>query len=129
MKQKEAGFTLVELTVAILMIALVVGLVTSMFTMIRTTQRRTVRTETATRAAQLEMESLRNNSYSSLTAGQTIDFTSKLPAVLPRANGVVTVSEPNTELKRIDVSVSYYEGDQQQVVKISSLVGILGITQ
>jgi prepilin-type N-terminal cleavage/methylation domain-containing protein len=129
MKQKETGFTLVELLVSITLIGIVVTAVTTLFTSIQSVQRRTAYMETATREAQRQMESLRNNNYNNLTAGQTIDFTDELPEVLQNPSGTVTVSEPDPGLKRVDIQVVYYEGEQQQQVELSSLVGILGITQ
>lgn len=127
--QKESGFTLVELTVSITVIGIVITSVIGLFLTVQSTQRRTMYLESATRAAQREMESLRNNNYNNLVAGQTINFTSQLPTNLKQRKGTVTVSEPNDGLKRIDIAVEYYEGSDRQEVKLSSLVGILGITQ
>jgi type II secretory pathway pseudopilin PulG len=129
MKNKEAGYTHVELLVSLVIVGVVVSSVTMVFNTIQSTQRRTSYKESATRAAQREMESLRNNNYNSLIAGQTIDFTSQLPTSLKNRNGSVAVSEPYPGLKRVDITVTYYEGTSQQQVKLSSLVGILGITQ
>lgn len=120
---------LVELLVSLVVIGIVVGGVTVLFTSIQSTQRRTNNLEAATRAAQRQMESLRNNNYTNLTAGQTINFTAELPSSLANKSGTVAVSEPSPDLKRVDVSVVYYEGTTAREVKLSSLVGILGITQ
>lgn len=129
MFKKESGFTLVELLVSLSVIAVVIGTVVSLVLTVQNTQRSTSRMESATRAAQREVESLRNNNYTSLTAGTPIDFTGQLPDNLPRKKGTVTVSEPNDGLKRVNVTVEYYEGQSKKEVKLSSLVGILGITQ
>lgn len=129
MNRNDSGFTLVELLVSITLIGIVVTAVTTLFTSIQSVQRRTAYMETATREAQRQMESLRNNNYNNLTAGQTIDFSNDLPDTLQNPSGTVTVSEPDPGLKRVDIQVVYYEGDQQQQVNLSSLVGILGITQ
>lgn len=129
MFKNQLGFTLVELVASIAVIGIVTTSVVSLFGSIQSTQRRTAYMETATRAAQREMESLRNNNFNNLNAGETIDFTSQLPASLKNKSGTVVVTEPNSGLKRIDISVVYYEGTSQQEVKLSSLIGILGITQ
>jgi prepilin-type N-terminal cleavage/methylation domain-containing protein len=129
MNRKDAGFTLIELLVSLTLIGIVITGVTTLFTSIQSVQRRTAYMETATREAQRQMESLRNNNYNNLAVGQTIDFTNQLPSTLRGPSGTVTVSEPSPGLKRVDINVSYYEGDQQQQVNLSSLVGILGITQ
>lgn len=128
-QNKSDGFTLVELIVSITVIGIVTVSVVGLFLTVQSTQRRTVYLEGATRAAQREMESLRNNNYNNLVAGQTIDFTSQLPTSLKQGKGTVLVSEPNAGLKRIDITVEYYEGNNRLEVKLSSLVGILGITQ
>lgn len=129
MNKDNSGFTLVEMVAAIAIIGIVITSVVSLFGSIQSTQRKTAYMESATRAAQREMESLRNNNFNNLTAGQSIDFTSQLPSTLKNKNGTVTVSEPYTGLKRVDVTVTYNEGSTQKNVSISSLVGILGITQ
>lgn len=129
MSRKESGFTLVELIVSITIIGIVITSVVSLFLIVQSTQRRTVYLESATRAAQRQVESLRNNNYNNLVAGQTINFTSQLPANLKQSSGTVLVSEPSPGLKRVDVTVEYYEGTSRQEVKLSSLIGILGITQ
>lgn len=120
---------MVEVTVSLFVIGIVVGVVTSLFMSIQATQQRTAYMESATRAAQREMESLRNNNYNNLNAGQNVDFTNQLPPNLKRPNGTVAVSEPTAGLKRVDITVKYYDGSKEQSVKLSSLVGILGIKQ
>jgi hypothetical protein len=112
-----------------MVIGIVVTTVTGLLMLIQSTQRRTAYLETATRSAQLEMESLRNNDYNNLVAGETVNFTDRLPPSLKNKSGTMTVSEPLSGLKRIDISVVYYEGSSRQEVNLSSLVGILGITQ
>jgi prepilin-type N-terminal cleavage/methylation domain-containing protein len=129
LKNKEDGFTLVEIIVSIVVIGIVVTTVTGLMLLIQSTQRRTSYMETATRSAQLQMESLRNNNYNNLVVGENVDFTNQLPTSLKNKSGTVIVSEPYTGLKRVDISVVYSEGSTQQEVKLSSLVGILGITQ
>lgn len=127
--KNENGFTLVEIVVSILVIGVIVAFIVSLFSSIQLIQQQTSSMESATRAAQREMESLRNNNYSNLESGQTRDFTDKLPSNLNKGKGTVTIGEPDPGLKRVDIIVEYYEKDKKQEVKVSSLVGILGITQ
>lgn len=130
MKSLEAGFTIVELLVAIAIIGITVGSLTSMFISIRNVQQQTVYADTATRAAQREIETLRNDNYSSLTPGQTIDFTSQLPSDMPPgSSGSVKVSQPATDLRRVDVTVTYKSDGNQRNITLSSLIGVIGITQ
>lgn len=130
MNNDQKGFTIVELLVAILIIGITTASISSLFISVQGVQRKTSYLDSATRAAQREVESLRNDNYGSLTAGQTINFTSDLPTSLPaNRSGTVTVSEPSSDIKRVDVTVTYTDGGKQQVVKLSSLIGVIGITQ
>ena len=126
----KKGYTLVELVITMLVFGVVSSSVVNLFLTIQQSQVRSGYLETATRAAQREVESLRNSSYSSLTPGTDIDFTDQLPAILPEdKNGNVEVSEPIADLRRVDVTVSYTYQGKQQAVKLSSLIGVIGITQ
>lgn len=130
MINKKDGFTLVELLVTMLVIGVVFIGLSNIFISIQRAQVQTSYLESATRAAQRQIESLRNSSYSNLVAGQTIDFSSQLPSNLPvGSTGTVAVTEPSTGIKRVDVTVSYeYAGDTRNV-SLSSLIGVIGIVQ
>jgi type II secretory pathway pseudopilin PulG len=123
------GFTIPELAIAIVFMGIVATSISQLFLSIQDIQRRTAHLESATHAAQTEVESLRNNNYNTLVNGQDIDFTASLPANLPKGSGHVAVSEPMTGLKRVDVTVSYNERGETRQVKLSSLIGIIGISQ
>lgn len=130
MKNKQQGFTIVELLVATLIIGIVAASISTLFISINTLQRKTARIDSATRAAQREVEMLRNDNYASLTAGQSLSFTDRLPNSLPAdRNGTVTVSEPSPDLKRVDVTVTYTDSGKQERIVLSSLIGVIGITQ
>ena len=130
MTRTQAGFSLVELMVTIVVIGVVFSSVASMFLSVQRTQRLTGYIESATRAAQREIEVLRNNNYSQLTPGVDIDFTADLPDSLPAPrSGTVVVSEPTPGMRRVDVAVVYWDGSRQRTIKLSSLIGMLGITQ
>lgn len=124
------GYTLVELVITILVFGIIAGSVVNLFTTIQQGQVRSNFLEEATRAAQREVESLRNSNYGLLTPGNDIDFTDKLPAILPPdKNGTVEVSEPLNGLRRVDVSVTYTHQGKQQTIELSSLIGVIGIAQ
>lgn len=129
MRYRQAGFTIVELLVTIAIIGITTASLSSLFISIRNVQRQTLYVDTATRAAQREIETLRNDNYASLTPGQTINFTSQLPGSLPNATGTAQVSQPAADLRRVDVTVSYRDGSSQRSVQLSSLIGVIGITQ
>lgn len=123
------GFTIPELAIAIVFLGIVATSISQLFLGIQDIQRRTAHLESATHAAQTEVESLRNNNYNALVNGQDIDFSAGLPSDLPQASGHVGVSEPMAGLKRVDVTVSYNERGETRQVKLSSLIGIIGISQ
>lgn len=130
MNREQQGFTIVELLVAILILGIVTASISTLFISINTLQRKTSHIDSATRAAQREIETLRNDNYGSLIAGQTLDFTDQLPATLPKDRaGTAAISEPSPDLKRVDVTVTYTESGRQEKVVLSSLIGVIGITQ
>lgn len=125
----SSGFTLVELMITIVFLGFAVLSLTSLYVSIDNVQRQSAYIEMANRAAQTEVETLRNSNYGQLVAGQNITFTSSIPAGLPQATGTVVVSQPQTGLKRVDVTITYNAGTQQHSVTLSSLIGVIGITQ
>lgn len=130
LRANSNGFTLPELLVTIIVIGVVFTGLSSIFISIQEAQVQTGYLESATRAAQRQIESLRNTNYNNLTAGQTIDFSDELPATLPsNSTGDVIVSEPSPGIKRVDVTVSYSYGGKDRDVQLSSLIGVIGIVQ
>lgn len=124
------GFTIVELAVTIVFLGFVVVGVTQLFLSIQRIQEQTSYVQAASHAAQTEVESLRNNNYNSLTAGQNIDFSSSLPTTLPNPrSGTVVVSEPQDGLKRVDVTVTYTDHGLSRNISLTSLIGVIGISQ
>lgn len=127
-QHKESGFTIPELIITIIFLGMVAIVISMLFITIGNVQGRTARLESATHAAQTKIESLRNNNYTQLT-DPTINFTDELPDDLPNATGTVTISEPTPGLKRADVVVSYRDNNVQREVRMSSLIGVIGISQ
>ena len=126
----ESGFTIVELVGTIVVIGIASVGIANLFYSMQYMQRQSGYLDTATRSAQREIEVLRNSTYNSLVAGQSINFTNDIPDTIPRSkNGTVTVSEPSPGLKRVDVTVSYNDGGKQQQVSLSSLIGVIGLAQ
>lgn len=129
-RNKQDGFTIVELLVAIVVVGLMVVGVTSLFITIQTTQRKTRLLETATRAGEKKIEELRNVNYNSLETDSTIDFTAELPSSLPEPRSAnVAVSEPTPGVKRVDVTITYRDGRADKDVHLSSMIGVIGIGQ
>lgn len=127
---KESGFTIIELLVTISIMSLMIIGIVNLYILIESSQRRSYHLEIATRAGEAQIESLRNSQYGNLETDSTIDFSDQLPTDLPEPrNGSVYVSEPEDGLKRVDISITYREGNGTKTVKQSSLIGIVGIGQ
>lgn len=130
MKKTSDGFTIPELLVVMMIIGIVITGIASVFMSAQQTQARTLMLDSATRAGQLQIESLRNHNYTNLIPGEEIDFTNTLPNTLPpNKSGVVRVSEPESGLRRVDVEISYTLNGKEERVALSSMIGILGIAQ
>ena len=130
MKRREDGFTIVEIVITIAIVGVLIAALTGLFVGISRSQSQSNYKENATRAAMRQIESLRNNNYGSLAVGEDIDFTDELSPKLPvGSTGNTVISEPSPGLKRVDVTVTYPDGDQTHNVTLSSLIGVIGITQ
>lgn len=130
MTTERAGFTIVELVITIVFFGVATIGITQMYLSIQRVQEQTAWLQSASHTAQTEVEGLRNNNYNALTAGQNIDFSSQLPATLPKPrSGTVVVSEPQSGLKRVDVTIVYNDHGKQHQVKLTSLIGVIGIAQ
>lgn len=124
------GFTLAEIMITIVVFGFMAASLTTLFVVIQRVQAQTSYVESANRAAQKEVETLRNSSYNSLTVGQNISFTSALTDNMPvGSTGTVVVSEPLTGIKKVDVTVSYTYGGTTRNVTLTSLIGVLGLTK
>lgn len=124
------GFTLIELLITILVLGIVIGGLSGLYYSMQVMQVQSQHLDIATRAARTEIERLRNDGYSSLTPGDTINFTAKLPDELPPSRkGTVAISQPTEGLRRIDVTITYQDYGKPQKVKLSSDIGVIGIGQ
>lgn len=126
----ESGFTLVELLVTMVVLGIVITSLAALYYMMQVTQAQSQRYDLAVRAARTEIEDLRNSGYDSLSPGSTINFTSSLPSGLPAGkSGTVTVSQPTSDLRRVDVTITYTDYGIAKTVTLSSDIGIIGLRQ
>jgi prepilin-type N-terminal cleavage/methylation domain-containing protein len=128
---KNSGFSLVEIVVALAIIGIMIVSLANLFIAIGVLQRQNRNLTLATRIAESKIEGLRNNHYNALAPSPPpIDFTNELPDELaePRS-AIVTISEPTPGIKRLDITISYREGLQTKTIRLSSLLGNIGIAQ
>ncbi|MEX2014405.1 MAG: hypothetical protein WD885_00515 [Candidatus Saccharimonadales bacterium] len=130
MRGNKDGFGLVELVTDIALFGIVSIAMINLSTLVMNVQTSSRYRQSATLAAQGQIETLRNSNFTSLEDGQVIDFTSDLPDFLPAGkSGIVEVSEPEPGLKRADVTITYPQGGNDKEIKLSAIIGELGITQ
>lgn len=125
---RQKGFTIVELMLTVVAFGVISIGVAELFFNVQDIQRRSAYLESATRAAQTEVESLRNNNYNELVDGQNVTFSAPASLPAPRS-GSVAISEPTPGIKRVDVTVTYTDHGQTENVELSSLIGVIGISQ
>lgn len=126
--QPEAGFTLIELTITAVVLALVVTAMASLFISVEDTNRQAKNYALAVQYEHQLMENARNSPYASLAAGST-DFSSTLPPGLrsPRT-GTTTITDIDpTNLKRLDIAISYTEHQHLRKVETSTYIARRGI--
>ncbi len=130
LNKEESGFTLIELLVTIGFFGLVTISIINLYISVEASQQKSYRLEVATRAGEAQIESLRNSQYGTLETDSDIDFTNQLPADLPEPrSGIVHVSEPEPGLKKVDITITYKDGENNNTVRQSSFIGIVGIGQ
>lgn len=129
-QSKEAGFTLVEVLVAIVVLGISISSIAALYYTMQVTEVQSQRYDLAVRAARTEIEDLRNTGYDSLSPGSTINFTSSLPSGLPAGkSGTVAISQPTSDLRRVDVTITYTDFGIAKTVILSSDIGIIGLRQ
>ena len=126
------GFTLIELMIATIVLSMLIISISTLYFAVDRIQTRSQDIGAATQAAELKIESIRNEHYRSLTPGEDIDFTEDLPERLRDAEGIVEVREPGPDLRELTVTITYDErgvSDAREEVVLSAIIGRLGISQ
>jgi prepilin-type N-terminal cleavage/methylation domain-containing protein len=130
LKKSEAGFTIVELLIAIALFGLVVpSIILSILSLNQINDRASDLT-VANILAENKVESIRSAGYNTLTNGSTVDFTSELPNSFTAPKSAnYTVSEPQTGLKKIDIAIQYTDRGVSRTLNYSTLMSELGVSQ
>ena len=100
-KEKESGFTIIELIIAVALFVVIVPAVASMISSAGYINKTSIDYTTINNLAEEKMESLRGAGYENLVNGTT-DFANELPATLsPPHTASYTVSDVETDVKKI----------------------------
>lgn len=127
--RSQAGFSIVELVVAIVVGVLFlssINLIVNNYIHIGLRGRNLT---LANSFASGKVEALRNAGYNSLDAG-TSDISSELPPQLTSPkSGSMTISQPQTGLKQIDISITYSDDGVNRTSSFRTYIGELGVGQ
>lgn len=128
-RKASAGFTIVELLVAIAVGAIVTASLNQVVTSYLHVAQRGRYLNLANSYAEAKAEALRNNGYNSLNLGTT-DISGELPSQLPPSRSAsLTISSPSTGLKEADISISYKDQGKNNTISYTTYIGELGVGQ
>jgi prepilin-type N-terminal cleavage/methylation domain-containing protein len=129
---KEAGFSLIEVLVASVVITIIFTSILSLFTTLRQVNARAHNLTLATQLVQREMETFRNTPYTNIAVG-TVDFSNLLTPYKTMANpktGTVTITQSSmTGVKQVDIKVQYTEHKSLKTVQTTTLIYENGINK
>lgn len=129
MQHKQAGFTIVELIVTIVLIGLLIPAIVMTITALDTINDRARDLSSVHALAENKAESLRSISFTGLANG-TVSFTNELPSSLasPRAASY-TITSATPALKQVDIHISYNDHGQNRTIDYRTYIGELGVGQ
>ena len=128
--RQQDGFTITEMIVALSLFGLSVISIMGAMATIQQSQRSERYLDIANTTAKQIIEEARNGGYTSVTAGQSYDRTSSVPASLPSGAATLSVSASDSmpDFKQLDVDVSYKVGNLTKHVYSSAIIGKGGIS-
>ena len=133
----DDGLTIIEVAVATVVLSIAAISISTIFSNINTIQISSDRKSAAIAIAEGKIEELRNNRYNTLqvtnppvTSSTTLptDFSNELTD-FPDGVGKIEIEEPATNLKKINVKITYTEEGASREVKMTGIIGALGIAQ
>ena|SRR5687767_3883467 len=129
LKEKQNGFTVVELLITIVIFAVSVPAIASIITLIDGINDRSRDMAQINGLVENKIEGLRSVSFVGLTNGTT-DFTTSLASSIasPRS-ATYTISSLSTAVKQIDVTVTYNDHGTTRTLSYRTYIGELGVGQ
>lgn len=129
--KNQAGFTLVELIITATFVAAAGLAIVSLFITIGKLSTQSRNLSIVTAIAEQKLETYRNAPFTAIPLGTPAEtFTGSLPANLgtPKS-AVANVATVQSDLKKVDVVVTWYEGTKQKQIRMSTLVAKTGINR
>jgi prepilin-type N-terminal cleavage/methylation domain-containing protein len=128
-KGGQAGFTIVELVVAIVIAGIIVPAVAIALVNLTAIDYIARDQALANMVAQNKVEGLRSIGYNAISTGTT-SFTSDLPSTMSSPKSAsYTISSPATGVKQIDIAISYTVYGQAKSVNYRTYISELGVGQ
>lgn len=126
MKQtSQAGFSIVELVVAITLFAIAIPAIAGLISVLTQMNDRTSDTIAINSIAENKVESLRSKGFNGVPVGTTV-FTNELPSYLPTPKTAsYTVSQVSSSVKAVDLTITT-AGKQ---TNYKTYIGELGVGQ
>lgn len=128
-KHKQAGFTVVELLIAIAVVGILVPTLAGFINTLNQLNDRARDLVIVNSLAENKTEGLRSMGFTSLTDGTT-DFTSELPVTLGSPKSATyAISTPNTGIKQVDTTITYTDHGKTRSATYRTYIGELGVGQ
>jgi len=129
LRKQQAGFTIVELLVCIAVAAVVIASLNQVVDSYVHVGQRGRWLNLANSYVEGKVEALRNVGYNGISTGTT-SLTSELPSALPPSRSAsMTVTSPQSGIKKVDITVSYKDQGQTQAYAYTTYMGELGVGQ
>jgi len=118
--QHRRGFSLIEVLIALAILAVVITMTLAMFTMRAKRMAAANETMLAWQAISNEVEYWRHVPYDALQKG-TLDFKSSTEIIGPLApyDAKVEIGDPNDSVKQVTISIKWQNGKRQEKITIN----------
>jgi prepilin-type N-terminal cleavage/methylation domain-containing protein len=128
--ESEAGFSIVELLITLIVIGIAFGAFVVTFTSIQGINKKAIDVNNANESAYTKLEEYENKDFANIasttpsgTLVEVEDFSSSLNTTLPKPRSAkVYINTKSPTLKHIVVSIKFGSGDSERVIEFASLI-------
>lgn len=134
-KKNEAGFSVVELLITLIIIGVAFGAFVTTFTSIQNIFKKGIDINTASSLAAAKLEEYENLNFNSLpnttpsgSLQQVEDFSASLPSTLEKPRtGIVYINTVSGTLKQVVVDIKFGSGASQRQIQYADFIQKYGI--